>query len=181
VSSDESLANRLFALAFPLLAVSFVMFAAIFPRLDRLPVAPQAAMLFPGLAFGLGKFADMLVLGVMPPVPRADLVEVDVMFAYVKATAVAAFAVDLDGIETDVLPINLFTQTVPGGCPVSLTVFRRVDSVQTNSVAATGFVLNCAGIAVLDRDHSTLDQTALQTPFAITLIRKSRGRYTTPQ
>ena len=63
--------------------LSLAVLVAILPRLDRAAICPQSGVVLASDAFCFSKFADRLVLGVVPAVTFADLVQVDVALAYI--------------------------------------------------------------------------------------------------
>ena len=56
------------------------------------------------------------------------------------------------------LSVDLFAEAVTCRAPVGLPVFRRIDAVEVDAMAASGFVQNGAGIAVLNGDDAPSDR-----------------------
>jgi hypothetical protein len=145
-------------------------FVAVLPRLDRLPIFPEAAMMLARFPLGRGKFRDVLMLRVVPSISLADLVDVDVMVADINAAAVSSFAVDLHGVEADVVPVDFGGEAFLRRAPIRLSVFRRVDTVQTDAMAASALVQNGARVAVLDGNDSAANCAVFNTSIVVASI-----------
>jgi hypothetical protein len=128
-----------------------------------------------GFAFGIGKFANVLVFRVMPAIALANLIDINVPISDVKAATVPSFAVNFDRIEADVFSVNLLTQAVSGRTPVGLSVLGRIDSVKVDSMPSTGFIEDGARIAVFNGDHPSSDRTMFNTPIK-PIVRADGGR-----
>jgi len=144
---------RLLAFAFPLVvAASLAVFVAILPRLDRAAIGPQSGVVLAGDAFSFGEFADRLVLGVVPAVTFADLVQVDVAVANIQVAAGATFGIGFDRREADFFVIDPARERLARFLPVRLPVLRCVNSVEADLVAAAVPILDEARVSVDDFD-----------------------------
>jgi hypothetical protein len=132
--------------------------AAILPRLDRAAICPQSGVVLAGDALSFSEFADRLVLGVVPAVTFADLVQVDVAVANIQVAAGATFGIGLDRRKSDFFIVDPARERLARFLPVRLSVLRCIDSVETDIVAAAVPILDEARIAVDDLDHPAVDE-----------------------
>jgi hypothetical protein len=144
-------------------------FVTVLPRLDRLPVFPEAAMMLARFPLGRSKFPDVFMLRVVPSISLANLVDVDVMVADINSAAVSSLAVDLHGVEADVLPVDFGGEAFLRRAPIRLSVFRRVDPVQTDAMAASALVQNGAGVTILDGNDSAANRAVFNTSIVASI------------
>jgi hypothetical protein len=116
-------------LAVPVCPRGLAVFVTVLPRLDRLPVFPQAAMVLARFPLGVGELLHVLMLRVVPSISLANLVDVDRMVADINSAAVPPLAVDFDRVEADILPIDLRREAFLRWTPIRLSVLGRVDAV----------------------------------------------------
>jgi len=126
-------------------------------------------MMIARFPLGRGKFPDVFMLRVVPSISFADLVDVDVMVADINSAAVSSLAVDLHGVEANVLPVNLGGEAFLRRAPIRLSVFRRIDTIQTDTMAASALVQNGAGVAVLDGNDSAANRAVFNTPLVASI------------
>jgi hypothetical protein len=121
-------------------------------------------------AFGRGKLADVLMLGVVPSVSLADLIDVDVTITHINSTAISSLAVDLHGVEADVFTVDFPRETFLRVAPIGLPLLRGIDAVQADVVASARFIQNRARVTVVDGDHSTADGPVFNTPLVPPIV-----------